>query len=268
MKIGIIGCGNMGSAIINGIINTNFIKANEVYVCDKNIDKVLELKNELGINVINNPIDLAKQIDILILAVKPNASKKILEEIEVALNKNQIFVSIMAGITINTIEKYIGEDKKIIRIMPNTPALVQEGMSAISVNKNVLKEDSNIVLELFNKLGKAEIVEEKLMDIVTGISGSSPAYVFMMIEAMADAAVKGGMPRDKAYIFVSQAILGSAKMVLDTKLHPGVLKDMVTSPGGTTIEAVESLEKTGFRNSLIKAVNKATDRSKELGKNK
>lgn len=266
MNIGIIGCGNMGSAIINGIITTNFVSSDQVYVYDKATDKANDLKDKLGLHISPDPMALAKKVDILILAVKPNVSQVVLNEIQGSLSSKQIVVSIMAGITIDTLEKSLGTDKKIVRVMPNTPALVQAAMSALSVNSNVSESDLETVVAMFNQLGKAEVIEEGLMDIVTGISGSSPAYVFMMIEAMADAAVQGGMPREKAYTFVAQAVMGSAKMVLDTKLHPGVLKDMVTSPAGTTIEAVASLEKNGFRHSLIKAIEKATEKSKDLGK--
>lgn len=268
MNIGIIGCGNMGSAIINGMIATKFVTVDQVYVYDKATDKTDKLKNKLGIHISPDPMALVKKVDILILAVKPNVSKLVMDEIKGSLSSEQIVVSIMAGVTISTLENYLGDDKKIVRVMPNTPALVQEAMSAVSVNANVGEDDLTTVIRLFHQLGKAEVVDETLMDIVTGISGSSPAYVFMMIEAMADAAVRGGMTRDLAYTFVAQAVMGSAKMVLDTKLHPGELKDMVTSPAGTTIEAVVALEKNGFRNSLMKAVAKATEKSKDLGKNK
>lgn len=266
MNIGIIGCGNMGSAIITSMITTNFVASKQVFVYDKATNKANDLKDKLGLHISPDPMALAKKVDILILAVKPNVSQSLLQEIKGSLSSKQLVVSIMAGITIDTLEKELGKDKKIIRVMPNTPALVQAAMSAISANGNVLDSELKTIVTLFQQLGKAEVVDETLMDIVTGISGSSPAYVFMMIEAMADAAVQGGMPRDKAYLFVAQAIMGSAKMVLETNLHPGVLKDMVTSPAGTTIDAVAALEKNGFRNSLIKAVEKATKKSKELGK--
>ena len=150
--------------------------------------------------------------------------------------------------------------------MPNTPALVGEGMAALTINENVSKEEADIVLNVFNSFGKGEIVPENLMDAVTAVSGSSPAYVFMMIEAMADAAVIGGMPRSQAYTFAAQAVMGSARMVLETGKHPGELKDMVCSPAGTTIDAVASLEKNGFRSSMIEAMVSCMNKSKELGK--
>ncbi len=159
-----------------------------------------------------------------------------------------------------------GKRIKIVRVMPNTPALVGEGMAAICPNDLVSKEETEEVISIFESFGKAEIVEEKLMDSVTAVSGSSPAYVYMFIEAMADAAVLEGMPRDKAYKFAAQAVLGSAKMVLETGMHPGALKDMVCSPGGTTIKAVATLEKHGFRNAIIEAMRDCAIKSKEMSK--
>lgn len=176
-------------------------------------------------------------------------------------------VSIAAGKSIDALSNAFGKEVKLIRIMPNTPALVGEGMSAISANEKVTEAEKEKVIEIFNSFGKCEEVSESLMDTVTAVSGSSPAYVFMFIEAMADAAVVGGMPRDKAYIFAAQAVLGSAKMVLDTKKHPGVLKDMVCSPAGTTIEAVSVLEEKGMRDAVISAMKVCMEKSKEMGKN-
>ncbi len=265
MKIGIIGSGNMGSAIIKGIVNNNLTDSTNIYVYDKDSTKTTKLKEELGINV--SPIikDLINNIDILILAVKPNVSRDIFKEIKDYVT-NEVIISIMAGITINTIENSLESDKKIVRVMPNTPALVNEAMSGFSINKNITDKDLEEVQSILNSFGKAELIDEALMDVVTGISGSSPAYVFIMIEAMADAAVKEGLSRDKAYKFISQAILGSAKMVRDLHIHPGELKDMVTSPAGTTIEGVKALEENNFRYALMEAVKKATKRSRELGK--
>ena len=265
MKIGIIGSGNMGSAIIKGIVNNKLTGSTNIYVYDKDNSKTTKLKEELGINVSPEPKDLISNIDTLILAVKPNVSMDVFKEIKDYLT-NEVIISIMAGITINTIEKSLGSDKKIVRVMPNTPALVNEAMSGFSINKNITDKNLEEVQSILNSFGKAELIDEDLMDVVTGISGSSPAYVFIMIEAMADAAVKEGLPRDKAYKFISQAILGSAKMVRDLHIHPGELKDMVTSPAGTTIEGVKALEENNFRYALMEAVKKATKRSRELGK--
>ena len=176
----------------------------------------------------------------------------------------KLVVSIAAGISLDIIESFLGKDKRIIRVMPNTPALVGEGMAGLSPNELVSDEEAELVKKLFESFGKAEIVPEKLQDAVCGISGSSPAYVFMFIEAMADGAVAEGMPRAQAYKFAAQAVLGSAKMVLETGKHPGELKDAVCSPGGTTIEAVAALEQAGFRSAVIDAERICIDKSRSL----
>ncbi|MBF4675588.1 pyrroline-5-carboxylate reductase, partial [Clostridioides difficile] len=191
---------------------------------------------------------------------------KALTPLKELIDANKIIVSIAAGKTIESLESFIGSDKKIVRVMPNTPALVGEGMSALCKNSNVTDEELNMIKALFESFGEAEIVSEYLMDTVTGISGSSPAYVFMFIEAMADAAVLAGMPRQQAYKFASQAVMGSAKMVLETGKHPGELKDMVCSPAGTTIEAVKVLEEEGFRAAVIKSIVACIDKSKDMSK--
>ena len=204
--------------------------------------------------------------DIIIVAVKPNVYDIVLEGVKELIDNEKIIVTIAAGKTIESIENVIGNDKKVIRTMPNTPALVNEGMSALCKNKNITDEELNIVKEIFNSFGKAEILNEYLIDSVIGVSGSAPAYVFMFIEAMADAAVLAGMPRNQAYTFAGQAVMGSAKMVLETDKHPGELKDMVCSPGGTTIEAVKTLEAEGFRSAVIKAIGDCIEKSKEMSK--
>lgn len=266
MKIGIIGFGNMGSSIVKGMISGNIIEQKDIFVYDKISEKTQKLNEQEGINVSPCPKHLIDNVDIVILAVKPNTADELFEQIKESITKDHLIISIIAGLKIEKIENKLGKDKKIVRVMPNTPALVLEAMSAISFNSNINDKDKENSIKIFSSFGKAEVVKENLMDIVTGISGSSPAYVFIMIEAMADAAVRGGMPREKAYTFVSQAILGSAKMVLETNTHPAMLKDMVTSPGGTTIEAIKVLEKNGFRNSLMEAIEKATEKSIDLGK--
>ena len=193
----------------------------------------------------------------------PNA---ILESVKDLIGDEKIVVSIAAGKSISSMENIIGDDKKIIRTMPNTPALVNEGMSALCPNKNIEDEELKIVKGIFDSFGKSEVVGEYLIDSVIGVSGSSPAYVFMFIEAMADAAVVGGMPRKQAYNFAAQSVLGAAKMVLESGKHPGELKDMVCSPGGTTIEAVKVLENEGMRSSVINAVCACIEKSKEMSK--
>ncbi len=187
---------------------------------------------------------------------------KVLSEITSSLNKDSLVVSIAAGITLDQLARALGHDRKIIRAMPNTPALVNAGMTSVTPNALVTPEDTADVLNIFRCFGEAEVIAEPMIHPVVGVSGSSPAYVFMFIEAMADAAVLGGMPRAQAYKFAAQAVMGSAKMVLETGEHPGTLKDMVCSPGGTTIEAVRVLEEKGFRAAVIEAMTKCMENQK------
>ncbi|WP_461204826.1 pyrroline-5-carboxylate reductase [Clostridium sp. DL1XJH146] len=265
-KLGFIGCGNMGKAMIGGIINSGQLKPEEIIVSDLNEASLKAANEELGINTTTDSAALAETSEIIIVAVKPNISGIVLKQIKDKIQPSTLVVSIAAGISINFIENILGDDKKIIRTMPNTPALVNEGMTAICPNKNISDEEKDLIVNIFSGFGKAKVVGEYLIDSVIGVSGSSPAYVFMFIEAMADAAVMAGMPRADAYTFAAQAVYGSAKMVLETGMHPGALKDMVCSPGGTTINAVKELEKTGFRSSVIESVTACIKKSKDMSK--
>ncbi len=265
-KIGFIGTGVMGSAMIKGITGTTIKEASNVYVFDVDKNKRNTLSQELGVVAVDSATQLVQTCDMIILAVKPNVVKNVLEEIKDSFTKDKLFLSIAAGIPLKTYKSILGEDKKVIRAMPNTPALIGEGMTLISFDSCVLQEDSEQAIKLLGSLGKVEVLEEKLMNEVVALTGSSPAYVFMMIEAMADAAVLSGIPRQTAYRLASQAVAGSAKMVAETGKHPGELKDQVCSPAGTTIEAVATLEKKGFRNSIIEAMNDCTKKARELGK--
>ncbi len=262
MKIGFIGAGNMGGAIIAGIVKKD-TKA-EILVYDKNPEQAERLKNQFGVGCEATSIELAKNSDIIFLAVKPNVVSEVIDEIKEEVGDNTLIVSIVAGKSVEVIEKAFARPIKLIRVMPNTPALVGEGMSALCHNKNVDCEELAKVTDIFAGLGRVEIVLESMMDAVTAASGSSPAYVFMLIEAMADAAVLGGLPRSQAYTFSAQAVLGAAKMVLETEKHPGELKDMVCSPAGTTIEAVKILEEAGFRSAIIDAMAACIEKSKNI----
>lgn len=261
MKFGFIGTGNMGSAIIEGMIKK--YRPFDIIVTDKNIDCAKAVSTKYGTMLAKNNTEIAG-CEYLFLCVKPNVVFEVIDEIKESVCEKTTVVSIVAGKSIKSLEEAFGKKVGIIRIMPNTPALVGEGMSGVCKNDNVLTENMNIIMDVFSGLGRAEEVGENLMDAVTGVSGSAPAYVFMLIEAMADAAVLAGITRDKAYTFAAQAVLGSAKMVLETNKHPGELKDMVCSPGGTTIEAVASLEENGFRSSIIEAITKCVEKSKRL----
>lgn len=264
MKIGFIGLGNMATAIIGGILKKGLVKAQDICGADKATVMCEKAQNQFGLEICEgNPVVAAK-VDVLFLAVKPIFLQEVLEEIRDSLQENTVIVSIVAGKTISFIEDYSGEGKKIVRCMPNTPALVGEGCTGVCANENVSADELDCVLELLNSFGIAREVPERLMDAVVGVSGSSPAYVFMFIEAMADAAVLAGMPRNLAYEFAAKAVAGSARMVLETGKHPGELKDMVCSPGGTTIEAVKVLEEKGFRAAVMDAMEACIEKSKNL----
>lgn len=267
MKIGFIGNGNMGRAILSGIIENNVAKADDITVSDIDTDGLKWVESKYAVNTTEDNRQAAQSSNILLLCVKPQFLYSVIDGIKDSITSDTVIVSIAAGQAISKIEDAFGKTIKLMRVMPNTPALVGEGMAALTPNKNVSGQELSAVLNIFNSFGKCEVVSEKLMDAVTAVSGSSPAYVFMLIEAMADAAVIGGMPRTQAYTFAAQAVLGSAKMVLETRMHPAQLKDMVCSPAGTTIDAVAELEKAGFRSSIIEAMTACMKKSAELGKN-
>ena len=264
MKIGFIGGGNMGGAIVGGILKAKIVPPSDIIVTDKNEAAIEKLSAEYGVATDINNLPAAGHVDILFLCVKPQFLYSVIDEIKERVPENTVIVSIAAGQSIEAIENAFGRKIKLVRVMPNTPALVGEGMAALVPNENVNDNELKSIVEIFNSFGKCEVVSENLMDAVTAVSGSSPAYVFMMIEAMADAAVMGGMPRSQAYTFAAQSVLGSAKMVLETCKHPGELKDMVCSPAGTTIAAVAALEKDGFRNAIIDAMNECMKKSSQL----
>ena len=262
--IGFIGAGNMGSAMIGGLVASAFVKASHIHIYDPDWSKVSSLKDTYGVQDSSGLENLVNQSDVLVIAVKPHIYPPVLQQIRSLIRQDHLVVSIAAGVTLHQLEEMVGADKKIFRTMPNTPALVGTGMSAISPNENATPEDLAFITDFFQSFGRCQVVAESLMDVVIGVSGSSPAYAFLFLESMADGAVKNGMARDQAYFFAAQALLGAATMVLETKKHPGELKDMVCSPGGTTIDAVASLEKNGFRNAVIAAVDTAVQKAKAM----
>ncbi len=264
--IGFIGGGNMASAIIGGILSSGRSDREHVLASAKSEATAKRLKETFGIRTSIRNTDVSKEADILFLAVKPNMFSVVIPQIRDSLKQDVLIVSIAAGQTISRIEAAFGRPVRVIRSMPNTPALVGASMSALCKNELVTEEELAEVRELFRSFGEAEVVPEKLMDAVVGVSGSSPAYVYMFIEAMADAAVADGMPRAQAYQFAAQSVLGAAKMVLETGKHPGELKDAVCSPQGTTIEAVAALEKAGFRSAVIGAQRACVQKSIEMSK--
>jgi len=269
MKLGFIGCGNMANAIMSGIIKDGLIPASEIIGADPTAFGRERTLKENGITVTDSNIEVVKEAETLFFTIKPQYFHQMISEIRDYVREDQLIISIAAGRTLDYIQSEFGGKKvKVVRLMPNTPAMVGEGMTAACANDAVTREELDYAVRICSGFGKAEIVPESLFDVVTGVSGSSPAYVFMFIEAMADAAVQGGMPRAQAYTFAAQAVLGSAKMVLDTGKHPGELKDMVCSPAGTTIEAVRVLEEKGFRSAVFECVKACTEKSAEMRKSK
>lgn len=262
--IGFIGCGNMGSAMIGGILSAGLVTPGQIIASRRNTDLLKQLQETYGIEVTKDNREAARRADILFLAVKPYQFAAVIPGIRDFVRPDAVIVSIAAGQSIAQIEALFEKPVRLVRAMPNTPALVGEGMAALCPNSNVSPKELEEVTAVFNSFGKSEVVSESLMDTVIGVSGSSPAYVYMFIEAMADAAVADGMPRAQAYKFAAQSVLGSARMVLETGVHPGALKDQVCSPGGTTIEAVAVLEEEGFRNAVIRAQRACVRKSKEM----
>ena len=264
MKIGFIGTGNMGSAMIKGFIKSKNIKKEDIFIFDLDNIKSEYLEKELGVEILNNEIDIVKAVDIIILAVKPNVYEMVLDKIKQDLDDKKIVLTIAAGFSTERVEEIIGNNKKVVRTMPNTPAQILEGMTGVVFNKNITSDEKVEILKLLKSFGGAEEISEKLMHVFSAISGSMPALVDIFIEAVADGAVLNGMPRDKAYKILSESVAGSAHMIGKSNKHPGVLKDEVCSPGGTTIEAVAVLEKGAFRSTLIDAITKCTEKSEKL----
>ncbi|WP_174730339.1 pyrroline-5-carboxylate reductase [Mesobacillus harenae] len=262
-QVGYIGCGKMAQAMIAGMIKSKVYKPDHIMVSALTDHTLALVKERFTIRVTRDNKEVARESDLIILAVKPGQYESILSEIKDEIGQS-IIITIAVGVTLGQIENHLGREVKAVRTMPNTPSLVGEGMSAICPNQSMTAEETKDVLRLFNCFGKTETVVEKNMDLIPAISGSSPAYVYMFIEAMADGGVLQGIPRDQAYRLAAQAVLGAAKMVLDTGEHPAKLKDDVCTPGGATIEAVASLEKTGFRTSVITAMEKCTEKSSRL----
>jgi len=270
-KLGFIGGGNMAEAMIKGLISSSFVESKNIFVSDVVSERLEFLHSEYKVKTVLDNRELVEKSDILILAVKPQVVKKVLENVRDLIDAKKLLVSVAAGVPISTILAVLktGQDRKynIVRTMPNTPALVQEGVTAIAAGENVSKADIQIVHRLFEAVGKTVDVDEVHLDAVTGLSGSGPAYIFMIIEALSDAGVKMGLSRDVSNILTIQTVLGSAKLARESGKHPGELKDMVTSPGGTTISGLHTLEAGGLRTTLMNAVESATKRSQELGRN-
>ncbi len=265
-KIAFLGGGNMAEALIKGLIASGTAKPDQILVTDLSADRREHLRKTYGITIQKTNADAAREASVIILSVKPQVIEKVVGEISSLIDDKKLVISIAAGIALTKIEKTFKDGSHVVRVMPNTPALVLAGAAALAGGKNATADDLALAQDIFNSVGRAVIVEEKLMDAVTGLSGSGPAYVFLIIDALSDAGVKAGLPRPLALELAAQTVFGSAKMVLETKEHPAKLRDMVTSPGGTTIEGLHALEKGKLRATLMNAVEAATARSRELGK--
>ncbi len=264
-KIGFLGAGKMATALAQGFVNAKLVKANQILAADPFEAARQHFATETGAKTAATNLAVAAGANVLILATKPDQVAAVLAEISRAFTKNHLLISIAAGVTIAKLEAGLPANARVIRVMPNTPALLGAGASAFASGKSATTADGELAKKLLSAVGSAFAVKESLLDAVTGLSGSGPAYVYLFIEALSDGGVAAGLPRDIATKLAAQTVLGSAKMVLETGQHPGVLKDQVTSPGGTTIEGLHELEKGKLRGTVISAVRAATEKSKKLG---
>lgn len=261
-KIGFIGCGNMGGAILFGALESGVLPKENAYVYDIN-PAMMEKAESWGVNLCTNDEDVCVKADIILLAVKPQNAAEALGMCSKALD-GKAMMSIVAGVTVERLQNMIDGTPRILRLLPNTPAMVFEGAFAICSDNDFTEEELEIAKAIYGSIGIIEMIPEKLIDAACALNGGGPAFVAMFIEAMADGGVKQGLPRATAYRLAAQTALGTAKMILETGLHPGQIKDMVTSPGGTTIEGCEALERGGMRGAVIDCINKATEKSKKL----
>lgn len=263
-KIAFIGCGNMGGAILDGILSTQLMKNEEIIVCVNSENSKKTIASNKNVEVTTNMEEAIHEASTILLAIKPNLFEELLSKHYQVL-QDKLIVSVAAGISMEQIASYLqNETQKIIRIMPNTPACVKEAMSSLSVNEYVSNDEKEEIKKIFASFGKVIEVEEEKIHAVIAISGSSPAYVFMLLDAMIKNGMKHGLSKEQAYTMASQAVLGSAKMVLDTKENPNQLKQNVCSPNGTTIEAVQSLESDNFYEILDKAMDACFHKSEKM----
>eukprot|EP00244_Chara_vulgaris_P000410 TRINITY_DN10715_c0_g2_i2.p1 TRINITY_DN10715_c0_g2~~TRINITY_DN10715_c0_g2_i2.p1 ORF type:complete len:287 (-),score=72.35 TRINITY_DN10715_c0_g2_i2:167-979(-) len=267
ISVGFVGAGQMAEALARGFDRSGLVSFGKMFLSDV-VQVRLDLFNSLGATTFTDGVKVAERSDVLFVAVKPHIVKSVLTTLRDAKKKLPLVVSIAAGVTISDLEEWVGQGAHVIRVMPNTPCLVGETAAAMSLGKHATKEDADCVRKLMESVGKIYTVEERLLDAVTGLSGSGPAYVFVMIEALADGGVMAGLPRDIALSLAAQTVLGAAKMVLETGKHPGQLKDSVCSPGGTTIAAIREMEKGAFRGTVMDAVLASARKSKEMSESK
>lgn len=263
-SLSFVGGGRMAEALISGVLSSRSYKADRIHVADPDTARLDHLKRQYGIQIGLTNHEAAVSGDVVVLAVKPQVTAEILKELEDVLRK-RLVISVIAGVRLGRFLEACGMQAHVIRAMPNTPAMVGEGMTALAIGPGVGENEVACARQIFESVGKVVRIDERFMDAVTGLSGSGPAYVFLMIEAMADGGVKMGLPRETASLLAAQTVLGAARMVLETGRHPARLKDEVASPGGTTIAGLHRLEQGSFRGLLIDAVEAAAKRSQELG---
>lgn len=263
--VAFLGAGNMAGALIKGLLAAGVLAPEQVLCTDVRKPRLEELQGKHGVRVLSSNEEAARLADVVVLATKPQAFERLLPEVAKGLRPGALAVSIAAGIPIFAIEELLPPGTRVVRTMPNTPAIVDAGATAISAGTHATDDDVALVRALFDSVGVTVVLDESLLDAVTGLSGSGPAYIFLIIEALADAGVKVGLHRDSAQLLAAQTVLGSAKLLLETGEHPGRLKDMVTSPGGTAIAGLHTLEAGGLRTTLINAVETATARAQKLG---
>ena len=265
-KICILGTGNMGEALVSGLISSASSKPENIICTDVREAKLKAIKEKYGVQTKPDNIEAVAGSDIVIYAVKPQIMAAVLNETAQKLDMSKLIISIAAGVPMEAIESRLSKKLRLIRVMPNIAAAVKEAATAVAAGKHATKEDIKLAMAIFNSIGKTVFIPENyLMDAITGLSGSGPAYIFLIAEAMADAGVKVGLSRQDALFLSAQTVLGAAKMLIETQEHPGQLRDRVTSPGGTAIAGLATLEQGGLRTTLINAVEVATNRSKELG---
>jgi pyrroline-5-carboxylate reductase len=266
LSVAILGAGKMGGILLQAFLKNNLVNAESIFATVQHKERAVALSAQFGVQVATDNVVAAQAADVIILGVKPWQATALLTEIKPALTAKKLVLSIAAGVTIGEMEEAAGKGVAVIRAMPNTPAMLTAGMTAYCRGKHVTDEQMKIAQRIFQTVGRAVVVEEKHMDAVTGLSGSGPAFFYIIVEALAEGGVNMGLPRDTATLLAAQTMFGSARMVLETGYHPAMLKDAVTTPAGSTVDGILALEEGGLRAALIQAVRKATLRAKELAK--
>jgi len=265
-KIAFIGAGNMGEALLSGLLKSNLTNPENIIATDILEDRLAQIAEKWGVSTTSDNAEAVRLADVIVLCVKPQTIKDVLSAIKDTLREEQLIISILAGITTETINKSVGKNNPVIRVMPNIPAIVDEAASGLCLGKYAQDIHKEIAFRIFSAVGEVELVNESQMDVITGLSGSGPAYIYMIIEALTDGGVMMGLSREIATRLATQTVLGSAKLVRETGIHPAMLKDQVTTPGGTAISAIKELETHGLRPMLIRAVETATKKSSELSR--